>query len=67
MPTGSSRSARLTDLQTAVKQWADSRRALIDKVITSHKKLLASRGNAASRPAQAAEELVVDEITDFLS
>jgi len=63
----SARLERLTQLQASVQKWADNRREKIQKIIDSHKKMLKSRGSTASRASEAAESIVVDEITDFLS
>jgi hypothetical protein len=62
----STRTVRLEELQQSTKKWADNRRKKIEKIVASHKKMLKSRGTTASKASEIAEELVANEIADFL-
>lgn len=63
------RNARLDALSTAVTFWADKQRAAINARVESSKNILKGRTGSerlARSAVQAASDLVVDSINDFL-
>lgn len=69
MATEAERNARLDKLVTATKAWATQRRAELQHRVDSNKKILRGRTGSerlAQAAVQAASDLVVAEVDDFL-
>ncbi|WP_394831818.1 hypothetical protein LVJ94_35410 [Pendulispora rubella] len=67
--SASGRTDRLDELLAATHAWAIQRRAALQNRLDSSKRILQGRSGSerlAQASVQAASELVVDEITDFL-
>lgn len=70
MASKAERDARLDELKIATEKWAKERRKEIDDRIASSKAILKGRTGAdrlAQKGVEAASELVVSEIDEFLS
>jgi hypothetical protein len=63
----SEREDRLNALQEAVDAWAAFRTNQVEKHVEFLKGLRQSRGELTNRAVQAAETLLVDEISTFLA
>lgn len=69
MATEAERNARLDALESATKAWAEQRTAELKHRVASSKKILQGRTGSerlAQAGVQAASDLVVQEIDDFL-
>lgn len=64
------RNARLDSLKAAIIAWSDKRTKQLNDEVTFSKRVLQGRTGSerlANAPVQAASDLVVEEIDDFLT
>lgn len=69
MPSAEERNKRLDALEAATKAWAEVRRGQLKNQVASNKRILQGRTGSerlARASVQAASDLVVAEIDDFL-
>jgi len=66
MPAPVDRDARLDELIKAVDKWAKARTAHLNRILSSQKKLLDSRSSPSKNATDAAVDVVVEELKEFL-
>jgi len=67
MSAQTEKTARLTELQSAVDAWATQRKKQVTDLLSFNKKVRQARGELAEKAALAAETLLAEEISEFIA